>query len=116
MVEQRYAPKRVTNALSRMLAEIPVDVEDRGDHYVVTADVPGSRTQDIEVTVNRDRVRIVTTPSEPTTRPDRGVRRRIVPLPEPVEEKRADAEYHQGVLRIEIPKRNPGGGRTIPVE
>lgn len=119
MPEQRFAPRRITNALDKangLLADIPVDVEDHIDHFLVTADIPGSRTQDIEVTVNPERVRIVTTPSEPTSRPDRGIRRRIVSLPEPVKEERASAKYHQGVLRVRIPKRENDDRRSVPVE
>jgi len=119
MPERRFAPRRVQNALDRAngrLAEIPVDVVDHGDHLVVKADLPGYRKQEIEVTVNADVVRIEASPGESSTRPDRGIRRRVVRLSEPVKERRAKASFHNGVLRIRAPKRNPGVRRSIPVE
>ena len=119
MPERRFAPRRIQNALDRAngrLAEIPVYVVDHGDHQVVTADLPGYRKQEIEVTVNADVVRIEASPGESSTRPDRGIRRRVVRLPERVKERRAKASFHDGVLRIRAPKQNPGVRRSIPVE
>jgi HSP20 family protein len=44
--------------------------------------------------------------------------RRVIPLPVPVKTEEARASYRNGVLRVELPKREPGrrSGRSIPVE
>ncbi|MFB6124375.1 MAG: Hsp20/alpha crystallin family protein [Halanaeroarchaeum sp.] len=112
MPEDRFTPKRVQSAIDRIngrVTEIPVDVVDRGDEYVVEADVPGYTTQNLDVTVRPRVVRIVATPDRSTPRgvrgrDDRGVRRRLVQLPDPVREKTASASYHRGVLRITVSK------------
>lgn len=103
----------------RIREPIPVDVADRGDEYLVHADLPGVRTQDIDLRVKTDRVQITadfgTTP-EGARRRERptGEVSRTVHLPEKVDERRVDAGYHDGVLIVTLPKRRPG--RSIDVE
>lgn len=119
MPERRYAPRRIQNALDRAnsrLAEIPVDIADHGDEYWIDADLPGYRKQDIDVTVRNDVVRIEASPGKAVATPDRGIRRRVLRLPRPVNEKRAKAEYLHGVLHIRIEKREPSSHRSIDVE
>ncbi|RLM53925.1 Hsp20/alpha crystallin family protein [Halobellus sp. Atlit-31R] len=92
-------------------AALPVDVADRGDRFLVSADLPGFRTQDIDVTVRKDRLRIVADPAEETDgtyrRRERGsgTRRRVIRLPEPVDEKHVSASYTDGILWITLKKR-----------
>lgn len=125
MPERRYAPRRVKNALDRMngqIAEIPVDLVDRGDEFVVEADLPGYTTQAIDVTVRPKMLRITATPEEPAEdeprRRERArrVRQRLIGFPHPVREKTASASYHNGVLRVTVEKRAKGGTRTVPIE
>jgi len=41
--------------------------------------------------------------------------RREVALPQPVDARRAKASYRDGVLRVDMPRAEPGGGRRIAV-
>ena len=119
MPERRFAPRRVKNALDRAngrLAESPVDVEDHGDEYWISADLPGYRKQDIDVTAKNEVVRIEASPGEAVATPDRGIRRRVLRLPEPVTERSASAEYVNGVLEIRIEKEALENRRSIDVE
>lgn len=89
-----------------------VDVSDRGDEFVVTAELPGLGKQDIDVSVRKTRVRIVADFGDDEgeylrRERTRGERSRVVHLPERVNERRAAASYDDGVLRVTLPKREP---------
>ncbi|WP_336036975.1 Hsp20/alpha crystallin family protein [Halobacterium yunchengense] len=95
-------------------APFPVDVEDRGDEFVVSAELPGLRKQDLDVSVDGDRLRIAAdfggddggTYRRQERDRDRGELRRVVRLPERVDEKRVSASYDRGVLWVTLKKRN----------
>lgn len=106
----------------------PVDVSDRGEEFLVAADLPGLRTQAIDVSVRKDRLRIAADfgdeagdvgASDSGTylrreRP-RGEVARVVRLPERVDEERVTASYDpDGVLRIVLRKRDRP--KRVPVE
>lgn len=91
----------------------PVDVADRGDEFRVTADLPGLRKQDIDVTVRKDRLRIAADFGHEDTegrikrreRP-RGEVARVLRLPQRVDERRVSAAYEDGVLWVTLRKRD----------
>ena len=101
---------------------IDVDVADRGDEYVLTADLPGIRKQDLDLRVRKNRVQIVVDPGgDPDSggvfarrARERGPISRVIGLPERVDERRTDAEYLDGQLRITLQKRRRR--RSIEVE
>lgn len=105
---------------------IAVDVADRDQKYVVTADLPGYETEDIEVKVTEGRLRI---DAERETGVDEEAEEylfterrresvsRTIRLPEPVEENGVTAEYANGVLTITLPKEEIGEeGHHIEIE
>lgn len=104
---------------------IKVDVADRADMIVVTADVPGFSAEDIDVTVQDRRLTIAAESSEETEDEEADYYRRertqrsasrTVTLPTDVEETEASASYENGVLTIELPKIDPEeGGVDIEV-
>jgi HSP20 family protein len=84
---------------------LPVDVERFGDEYVVSALLPGLRTQDIDVSVHGHQVRIAAkVPDE--KRRFRPTRRRevsrVVRLPEPINHRTVEASYHDDLLRVTV--------------
>ncbi|USZ76387.1 Hsp20/alpha crystallin family protein [Halorussus vallis] len=110
---------------SERAAAIPIDVAERGDEYVLTADVPGLRKQDIDVRVRKNRVQIVVDPAERDDGETEGERAenrgpfarrarrrgpvsRTVELPRWVDEERTNAEYQNGSLKVTLPKRRRG--------
>lgn len=126
-------PTDVAGTVTRSAGGIAVDVVDEDDHFVVTADVPGYESDDIDVTLpDATTLRISAERTDETEserdEPDDGVfvrreRRRTatsrtVSLPEPVEEDGTTASYQHGVLTIDLPKEQPvaDDGRTIPIE
>jgi HSP20 family protein len=92
---------------------IPVDVTDFGDAFVVEADLPGFRKQQVDVSVEGSRVEVVAHPPDEgegggpfaKRRQGKAPLRRVVTLPEPVYETRASASFADGVLEVRLPKR-----------
>jgi HSP20 family protein len=117
---------------------IEVDVADRGDEFEVTADLPGYRTDEIDVTLAGRTLRIEAerrretgteggdaSPTGDTAGgEERYVRRerrqesarRSVQLPDPIDPEDVTAEYHNGVLTVTIPKMDGSEGHRIEVE
>ncbi|GAA0669828.1 Hsp20/alpha crystallin family protein [Natronoarchaeum mannanilyticum] len=103
-----------------------VDVADQGDEFVVTADLPGYDTEDIDLTLADDTVRIEAEREEEMEDEDeqyiRRERRhqrvsRSVPLPEAVDEDSVSASYNNGVLTVTLPKRHGvDDGHHIDIE
>ncbi|SIR58057.1 HSP20 family protein [Haladaptatus litoreus] len=94
---------------------ISVDVVDNGDEYVVTADLPGFEKDDLDITLQENRLRIsaeheseVKEEGEEYLRQERSQRSvsRTVSLPDPVDESSVSAEYRNGVLTVSLPKIN----------
>jgi HSP20 family protein len=116
MVRSNRRRRRPTDARAtdaRQDPAIAVDVAERGDEFVVTADLPGVRKQDIDVQVRKNRVQILAEPEDdPENAGAFGARAReegrvsrTIRLPEEVNEKRTTAEYLNGRLRVTLPKR-----------
>lgn len=105
---------------TRPKATIQVDVAERSDEFVVTADLPGVRKQDVDLRVRNDRIQIVVDPrgeregAFATAARERGPLSRTIRLPETVDERRTDADLRHGRLRVTLPKRKRG--KSIDVE
>ena len=94
-----------------------MDVKDNGTEYVVEAEFPGMRKEDVEIEIVRGGLMISAKKDE--TKEDRGegfIRRergslsfqRQLPLPEDSNIEGIEARLEEGVLHIDIPKKeNP---------
>ena len=104
---------------------VAVDVEDAGDEFVVTADLPGYDRDDIDVQLAGERLTLSAdrSTSSETGRDGTYVRRerrqqsvsRSVRLPEPVDETGTEATYNHGVLTVRLPKAEADDGHDIPI-
>jgi HSP20 family protein len=105
---------------------ILVDVEDRGDEYVVRADLPGFDRDDIEVRYDDSTLELAAdrTTAETDREEGRFIRRerrassmrRSVYLPKPVDPEATTATYDAGVLTVTLPRTEPASrGTDIPV-
>jgi HSP20 family protein len=103
-----------------------VDVEDRDDAFVVTADLPGFDREEIDVSLREDTLELSASreTAEETGASDfvRCERRRSdvsrsIRLPEPVDAEGTTATHENGVLTVTLPKRTPdeSAGTDIPV-
>lgn len=106
--------------------EIPVDVKDEDDAFVVVADLPGYDTDDIDVhledeyslSITATREHSETVEEESYVRQERHTERvgRTVPLPEAVDGSSTDASHENGVLTVRLGKEEIGDdGTDIPV-
>ena len=106
---------------------LAVDVEDRGDAFVVEAAIPGSAPEDVEISVTGDVVRIRAERREAREEGDPsgrflvreqrfGAFERVLRLPTPVDSGAAQAEFQDGVLRITLPKAQESREQRIPVQ
>jgi len=101
----------------------PVDVEETEDAYVVEADLPGVRPDDVSVEVHGNDLRIT---AELEEREREGVVRRQtrrsgrfdyrVSLPGEVDSDGCEADLDNGVLRLRLPKTTASMRRRIPVK
>lgn len=105
-------------------ATTPVDVEDAGEEYVVTADLPGFPRERIDVQLAGETLTISADHEESSADSESDyVRRerrkqsvsRSLRLPEPIEEGGTEATYTNGVLTVRLPKADAADGHDIPI-
>jgi HSP20 family protein len=103
---------------------IPIDVIEHDDSFEVRAAVPGVKPDDVEVTVQGERVSI-----HAEVRPDGdprggnwlmrehrdGILRRSITLPGPVSSDNAEARIEYGVLTLKLPKLQGSEPKRIKV-
>ncbi len=102
----------------------PVNLYETGDSYVLTTELPGLRVEDIEVTVERDRLtlggeRRIEHPQDASLhRVERraGAFRRTLQLPLEVDGEKVEAVYRNGVLTLRIPKSPQHQPRRISIQ
>lgn len=104
---------------------VPVDVVEREDGYVVTADLPGYEKDDIDIRLSGSTLTISAERS--TEREDEDgeyVRRersrqsvsRTVRLPDRLDESTTSATYNNGILTITIGRADADTGESISIE
>ena len=113
-----------SGAVARAGVHPPVNLYETGDSYMLTAELPGLRVEDIEITVERDRLtlrgeRRIEHPQDASLhRVERraGAFRRTVQLPLEVDGEKVEAIYRNGVLTLRIPKAPEHQPRRISVK
>lgn len=92
---------------------LAVDLEDTGDTFVLTADLPGFDREDIGVELRKGSLQISARREDSDERTDESyIHRertsrsisRTVSLPEPVDKEGTSATFKNGVLTVQIPK------------
>lgn len=105
--------------------EIPIDVRETDQEYVVRAEIPGAAKEDIKIDVSGNRVSI-TAEVRRTDEQNQGrvLRRELVygqmqrtfMLDEPIDEAKATAKFENGVLELTLPKKTAGGGNKVQIQ
>ena len=100
----------------------PVDIEETEDGYVVEAELPGVKREDVSIELNRNELSIT---GEIKEKERTGiVRRRTrrvgrfefrVVLPDNLDGDKVDAKLKEGVLRVYVPKAERAERRRIEV-
>ena len=122
-------PEERAEFVSETWREPFVDIFDRGDKFVITVELPGVRKEDIKLRVTEDTVYLeAQVKREKELEEEGAIRieryysgyRRVIRLPEEVIPEKAKAKYNNGVLEIELPKKNPkkaeGEGFEVKIE
>ena len=114
-----YAPD---NGRPRALP-LRIDVRETADAYVVLAELPGVRKDQIEIEIEGNEVSIAAQPvakreGEKWLRVERFLGRtgRRFALPQEIDQARADAKLTDGVLELTLPKKAPAAGRKIQIQ
>lgn len=101
-----------------------MDVVERGDHYVLRADLPGVREEDISVELDAN---VLTLSGRREAEHDEeregyyrveritGEFTRSLTLPEGVDADRIEASYERGVLEVRIPKPEQAKPRKVEI-
>ncbi|HEY3274734.1 MAG TPA: Hsp20/alpha crystallin family protein [Methanocella sp.] len=132
--------KRIQHRLGQMLRGRPekmevmrpgtvtipdVDVEERGNDIIVTADMPGVDKSDIRINVTEDNVLEISAEKKAEEkkeeqgyiRHERSYSRyyRAIRLPVPVDKTKAKASYNNGVLDVTMPMIHKTSASEIPI-
>lgn len=111
---------------SGVVSSVRVDLKDRDDEFVLTAELPGFEKDDIDVRVTDRTLRLEAEHAEETEEEEEGefVRRerhrtsvaRSISLPEAVEADDISATFKNGVLTVRLPKSEPvAQGKQIEI-
>jgi HSP20 family protein len=93
-----------------------IDLQDRGDHYVLTAELPGFEKKDVEVRISENVLELKgerktdkeSKSGEGTQRQSsRSYFQRYMTLPEEVVSEKVSGTMKNGVLELKLPKREP---------
>lgn len=113
---------------SRVQAEAPrirVDVTETGAAYVVSADLPGVKKEDIQVAIDGNQVTLSAElkREKEVAEGDRllhverstGKASRSFTLPQELDEAKAEARFRDGVLELTLPKKAAAARRQIEI-
>jgi HSP20 family protein len=99
-----------------------VDVKERSDDIVVTAEVPGLKPEDLDIEITNDVLTLRADQSKQAETDENGFYRREIVrgsfvrqirLPCPVDIERAKADYRDGMLTVTMPKGSQARGRKL---
>jgi hydrophobic/amphiphilic exporter-1 (mainly G- bacteria), HAE1 family len=104
-------------------ADVPLNVLDRGNAYLVRAALPGIKQDDVQVSIHGHTLTIRGQRLPDAQPGERWVMReyatdhweRSMVLPQEVESKDVTASYEDGILELRLPKAGPASRRQVPI-
>jgi HSP20 family protein len=130
----RLAPLRALDDMFRELApqgmaqeapSIGLEVSETDQAYLVKAEIPGVKKEDIKVDVRGNRVSISAETRRESEQKEGtrllrselyyGQQRRSFTLEQDVDDTKAEAKYADGILELTLPKRAAGGGSKLEI-
>lgn len=109
--------------------DMKLDVNENDKEYLIKAEIPGARKEDISISVDGNYVTISAEVKEEKkeTRKHNGERTllqemrygsmtRGFTLPHDVDDKSADAKYENGIVSLTLPKRAPTTSKAITIK
>ena len=105
--------------------QIKIDLNEHDDCYMVKADIPGVRKEDIDVRIDRNQVTIsAEVKQEKEEKKDGRVLRserqygfasRSFALASDIDDAKADAKYQNGVLELRLPKKATSSSKKLSI-
>lgn len=101
-----------------------MNLYERETEFLLTAELPGVRSEDLELTIAGGILTIKGSRNDSPEIPEERFRRserfrgswqRTIPVPERVQHEELTAEFNNGILRIHLPKADELSPRQIPV-
>lgn len=101
-----------------------MNLYERDNEFLLTAELPGVRSEDLELTVAGGILTIKGSRNDSPEIPEERFRRserfrgswqRTIPVPDRVKTEELTAEFHNGILQIHLPKSEEVLPRQIPV-
>ncbi len=97
-----------------------VDFADENDRYVLRAEVPGFEPQELDVKLSGNVLTIRAERGEEQRQGNGGFHRygsfsESFTLPQGIQEDQVEAQYHSGVLEVQLPKAADAAARRIEV-
>ncbi len=112
------------NAQGRTL-RLKVDVAESNGAYVVTAELPGVKKEDIQVTIDGAQVTLTgeakrdreAAEGERVLHTERGYGKfaRTFTLPQEIDQEKADAKFRDGLLELSLPKKADNARRQLQI-
>lgn len=106
--------------------QIKMDVKENGDAFTVQAEIPGVSKDDIQVSIEGNRVTLsaevkqldTQTKDDKLLRSERyfGAVSRGFQLPQDIDQSQAKAKYDNGVLSLTLPKKQGGRAQSLRIE
>jgi HSP20 family protein len=108
------------------LPRVKVDVAEKNGAYTVTAELPGVRKDDIQVTIDGAEISLTAeikrekevTQDERVLHTERtyGKVSRSFTLPQEVDESKAEAKFKDGVLELTLPKKAAAARKQVTIQ
>jgi HSP20 family protein len=105
---------------------VKVDVAEKNGAYVVTAELPGVKKEDIQVSIDGAEVSLTaeTKREKEVAKDERvlhaervyGKLSRSFTLPQEVDEARAEAKFRDGVLELTLPKKAAAARKQVTIQ
>ncbi len=102
----------------------PAEMEENADAIYLKLEVPGMNATDIDIQVSAEAVSISGERKEETKTEEKGVIksefrygsfRRVIPLPDRVQNTNVKAEYTDGILKLTLPKAEAEKNKVVKV-
>lgn len=114
------------STLSDMTPRIKIDLSEQDGSYLIRAEIPGVRKDDIDVRVDGDQVTISAEIKSEKEEKDKGrvickerqegYASRSFTLACPVDDAQADASYKDGVLSLKLPKKAATSTKRLAIQ
>lgn len=110
---------------SDVLPRVKVDVAEKNGAYLISAELPGVKKEDIQVSIDGAQVTICAeVKREKQDKDERvlheervyGQTQRSFTLPQEVDESKAAAKFHDGVLELTLPKKQAAARKQISIQ